>query len=75
MDQMKFIMTVHVILLFQETNLLGFKGPRKMTVLLPGMTAEHTRVPFKPESEHDSLIGIVLSLNKTIYVYFSFFLW
>ncbi|RXG69316.1 Tubby protein-like, partial [Armadillidium vulgare] len=47
---------IYVMLLFQETNLLGFKGPRKMTVLLPGMTAEHTRVPFKPESEHDSLI-------------------
>ncbi|MCL4147526.1 UNVERIFIED_CONTAM: hypothetical protein GTU68_046538 [Idotea baltica] len=39
-----------------ETNLLGFKGPRKMTILLPGMTADHVRVPFKPESEHDSLI-------------------
>ncbi|KAB7494212.1 Tubby-like protein [Armadillidium nasatum] len=45
-----------VAAIIYETNLLGFKGPRKMTVLLPGMTAEHTRVPFKPESEHDSLI-------------------
>ncbi|KAK3858867.1 hypothetical protein Pcinc_034963, partial [Petrolisthes cinctipes] len=39
-----------------ETNVLGFKGPRKMTVILPGMTAEHQRVEFKASVEHDSLI-------------------
>ncbi|KRT79974.1 hypothetical protein AMK59_8140, partial [Oryctes borbonicus] len=27
-----------------DTNVLGFKGPRKMTVILPGMTLEHQRV-------------------------------
>ncbi|KAG7172532.1 Tubby protein-like [Homarus americanus] len=39
-----------------ETNVLGFKGPRKMTVILPGMTADHQRVEFRANVEHDSLI-------------------
>nr|XP_045605031.1 tubby protein homolog [Procambarus clarkii]XP_045605032.1 tubby protein homolog [Procambarus clarkii] len=39
-----------------ETNVLGFKGPRKMTVILPGMTADHQRVEFRAHVEHDSLI-------------------
>uniref|UniRef100_A0A0P4W483 Tubby-like protein n=1 Tax=Scylla olivacea TaxID=85551 RepID=A0A0P4W483_SCYOL len=39
-----------------ETNVLGFKGPRKMTVILPGMTADHQRVDFRASSESDSLI-------------------
>lgn len=28
--------------------MLGFKGPRKMTVLLPGMTADGNRTEFHP---------------------------
>lgn len=32
----------------QETNVLGFKGPRKMTVLLPGMNQDHKRVEVRP---------------------------
>ncbi|XP_022238823.1 tubby protein-like [Limulus polyphemus] len=39
-----------------ETNVLGFKGPRKMTVILPAMTSEHKRVEMQPISESDSLI-------------------
>ncbi|XP_076338369.1 tubby-related protein 3-like isoform X2 [Tachypleus tridentatus] len=39
-----------------ETNVLGFKGPRKMTVILPAMTSEHKRVEIQPISESDSLI-------------------
>ncbi|UYV66541.1 TUB [Cordylochernes scorpioides] len=31
-----------------ETNVLGFKGPRKMTVLLPAMTADNRRAEIKP---------------------------
>lgn len=45
----------------QETNVLGFKGPRKMTVILPGMTADHQRVEFRANVEHDSLIGKLMS--------------
>lgn len=39
-----------------DTNVLGFKGPRKMTVVIPGMGLDHQRVPIRPESENDSLI-------------------
>jgi tubby-related protein 1 len=40
---------------FYETNVLGFKGPRKMTVLLPGMNQDHKRVEVRPTSDHESL--------------------
>lgn len=39
-----------------ETNVLGFKGPRKMTVILPGMTPDHRRVPFSPQTDADGLL-------------------
>lgn len=38
------------------TNVLGFKGPRKMTVLLPGMTVDHQRVTVYPQDESEGLI-------------------
>jgi hypothetical protein len=36
------------VVLLQETNVLGFKGPRKMTIIIPGMTSDHKRVDIKP---------------------------
>ncbi|XP_013073086.1 tubby-related protein 3-like isoform X1 [Biomphalaria glabrata] len=39
-----------------ETNVLGFKGPRKMTIIIPGMTNEHQRVNIKPQGQQDGLI-------------------
>ncbi|XP_049791449.1 protein king tubby [Schistocerca nitens] len=39
-----------------DTNVLGFKGPRKMTVILPGMTQEHKRVQICPQDEHEGLL-------------------
>ncbi|TNN68799.1 Tubby [Liparis tanakae] len=33
-----------------ETNVLGFKGPRKMTVIIPGMSMNFERVPARPQS-------------------------
>uniref|UniRef100_UPI00398F76F3 tubby-related protein 3-like isoform X2 n=1 Tax=Pristiophorus japonicus TaxID=55135 RepID=UPI00398F76F3 len=39
-----------------ETNVLGFKGPRKMTVVIPGMSMSHERVPIRPHNEHESLL-------------------
>ncbi|XP_070543889.1 tubby-related protein 3-like isoform X2 [Ptychodera flava] len=39
-----------------ETNVLGFKGPRKMTVVIPGMNIDHERVQVKPRNEHESLV-------------------
>ncbi|KAL4232945.1 hypothetical protein ACF0H5_007633 [Mactra antiquata] len=39
-----------------ETNVLGFKGPRKMTIVIPGMNLDHERVDIKPRDGHDGLI-------------------
>ncbi|XP_046394414.1 protein king tubby 1 isoform X1 [Ischnura elegans] len=39
-----------------ETNVLGFKGPRKMTVILPGMTHDQKRLTISPFSENESLL-------------------
>ncbi|KAM9277823.1 tubby-related protein 3 [Cariama cristata] len=40
-----------------ETNVLGFKGPRKMSVIIPGMNMDHERIPIRPQNEHDSLLS------------------
>jgi len=39
---------------WQETNILGFKGPRKMSVIIPGMNMEHERVDFRPRTVRHS---------------------
>ena len=46
-----------------DTNVLGFKGPRRMTVILPGMNSEGQRVEFKAMSEHDGLVERYKSKN------------
>ncbi|KAI9014152.1 hypothetical protein DFJ74DRAFT_681522 [Hyaloraphidium curvatum] len=38
-----------------EPNILGFKGPRKMTVLMPSMTKTGERIAFAPADEKDGL--------------------
>uniref|UniRef100_A0A915IXF4 Tubby-like protein n=1 Tax=Romanomermis culicivorax TaxID=13658 RepID=A0A915IXF4_ROMCU len=42
----------------EDTNLLGFKGPRKMTILLPSILDPKTykRAELKPITERDSII-------------------
>ncbi|XP_043417942.1 tubby-related protein 3 isoform X4 [Prionailurus bengalensis] len=40
-----------------ETNVLGFKGPRKMSVIIPGMNMNHERIPFRPRNDHESLLS------------------
>ncbi|XP_074125385.1 tubby-related protein 3 isoform X2 [Sminthopsis crassicaudata] len=40
-----------------ETNVLGFKGPRKMSVIIPGMNMSHERIPFRPRNEHENLLS------------------
>ncbi|KFU99865.1 Tubby-related protein 3, partial [Pterocles gutturalis] len=40
-----------------ETNVLGFKGPRKMSVIIPGMNKNHKRIPVRPRNEHESLLS------------------
>ncbi|XP_053561315.1 tubby-related protein 1-like [Bombina bombina] len=39
-----------------ETNVLGFKGPRKMTVLIPGMDEDCERVPIRPRNDNDGIL-------------------
>ena len=39
-----------------ETNLLGLKGPRKMTVVIPAMTTSGERIEFRPLSENDGIV-------------------
>lgn len=40
-----------------ETNVLGFKGPRKMSVIIPGMNMNHERIPFRPQNDHVNLLS------------------
>ncbi|XP_003961503.3 tubby protein homolog [Takifugu rubripes] len=39
-----------------ETNVLGFKGPRKMTVIIPGMLENDERVSIHPKHELETLL-------------------
>ncbi|KAI5945343.1 Tubby protein [Manis javanica] len=40
-----------------ETNVLGFKGPRKMSVIVPGMNMVHERVSIRPRNEQEMLLA------------------
>uniref|UniRef100_A0A6J0TJV7 Tubby-like protein n=1 Tax=Pogona vitticeps TaxID=103695 RepID=A0A6J0TJV7_9SAUR len=39
-----------------ETNVLGFRGPRKMTVIIPGMNSDNERICIRPKNEHETLL-------------------
>uniref|UniRef100_A0A670JWI3 Tubby-like protein n=1 Tax=Podarcis muralis TaxID=64176 RepID=A0A670JWI3_PODMU len=39
-----------------ETNVLGFRGPRKMTVIIPGVDADNERICIRPKNEHETLL-------------------
>ncbi|XP_043266948.1 protein king tubby [Venturia canescens] len=39
-----------------DTNVLGFKGPRKMTVIIPGMTSDQKRIPICPRDDAETLL-------------------
>ncbi|XP_053066007.1 tubby-related protein 2 isoform X5 [Acinonyx jubatus] len=56
-----------------ETNILGFRGPRKMTVIIPGIDDQNQRLRVQPQNEQESLLcrlqrgasqGLVLLQNK-----------
>ncbi|XP_022379808.1 tubby-related protein 2 [Enhydra lutris kenyoni] len=56
-----------------ETNVLGFRGPRKMTVIIPEIDAQNQRISVQPQNEQESLLsrlqrgarqGLVLLQNK-----------
>ncbi|XP_055505874.1 tubby protein homolog isoform X5 [Leucoraja erinacea] len=46
-----------------ETNVLGFKGPRKMSVIIPGMNMDHERVCIQPRNEIEGLIETYRNSN------------
>ncbi|XP_071782890.1 tubby protein [Centroberyx gerrardi] len=57
-----------------EKNVLGFKGPRKMTVIIPGMLENDERVCIRPKSDIETLLirhdngntdNLVTLLNKS----------
>uniref|UniRef100_A0AAA9TZM9 Tubby-like protein n=1 Tax=Bos taurus TaxID=9913 RepID=A0AAA9TZM9_BOVIN len=56
-----------------ETNVLGFRGPRKMNVIIPEINAQNQRICVQPQNEQESLLsrlqrgasqGLVLLQNK-----------
>uniref|UniRef100_A0A8C6QYE4 Tubby C-terminal domain-containing protein n=1 Tax=Nannospalax galili TaxID=1026970 RepID=A0A8C6QYE4_NANGA len=47
-----------------ETNMLGFRGPRRMTIIIPGMSSDNERVPIRPRNSSDGLL--VRWQNKTL---------
>lgn len=57
-------------LLWQETNVLGFKGPRKMTVIIPGMNMNFERVAVRPQNV--SLGPLSLCVCLLVCVFLSF---
>jgi len=38
------------------SNILGFKGPRKMSVIIPALKDDTTRVTWRPQSANDTLL-------------------
>ncbi|KAA3680949.1 uncharacterized protein DEA37_0011016 [Paragonimus westermani] len=45
-----------ILVFFQDTNVLGFKGPRKMTVLIPRMLDNDQRAEFGVGTANDGLV-------------------
>ena len=37
--------------------MLGFKGPRKMTIIIPAMSVDQQRFEISPLADHDTIIG------------------
>ncbi|CAK9298129.1 unnamed protein product [Gordionus sp. m RMFG-2023] len=38
-----------------DTNVLGFKGPRKMTIVIPSMNLDNERIEIIPRSEYETI--------------------
>lgn len=64
------LLSIEIFLLavFQETNVLGMKGPRRMTVIIPGMDKDGERVPIRPRS-----VSKKKQTNNHMVVYFILF--
>lgn len=48
--------------------MLGFKGPRKMTVIIPGMNKNHQRVKITMSDNSNSLLGIYLIISWFLFL-------
>lgn len=51
-----------------ETNVLGFKGPRKMTVVIPGMTTDQKRIRVCPRDDSESLLGSCIFILRILII-------
>jgi len=40
-----------------DQNILGYNGPRKMTIHLPAMSPDQTRIPITPRSPEQGIIN------------------
>lgn len=40
-----------------DANVLGFKGPRKMSCIIPGMNLDQQRVDLQPKNDNDGIIA------------------
>lgn len=48
----------------QETNVLGFRGPRKMTVIIPEINAQNQRIRIQPQNVSWLRLGISGSVGE-----------
>lgn len=53
----------------QETNVLGIKGPRRMTILIPGMNKDNERIPLRPRNVRLFFFFITDILYVVLYVF------
>lgn len=45
-----------LVAIIYEPNVFGFKGPRRMTVVIPGMDTNCERIEVRPQTENHSLV-------------------
>lgn len=50
----------------QETNVLGMKGPRRMTVIIPGMNKDNDRVPLRPRNVSTLFQSLALASQNAL---------
>ena len=41
---------------------MGFKGPRKMTIIIPGMSSDHHRVEVRPKNVRNAHLACSIGL-------------
>ena len=52
-----------LVAVMYDTNVLGFKGPRRMTVIIPGMSSDARRIDFKVMG----IFEIFLEFSKVLF--------